>query len=416
MTPMKKGGEVPKAREIHVDQSRAIVARTKDLGLPDDEHAMLSSALDTLGFLTTALEGKDVSLARLRRYLFGSATESSKNVLGDADGGNGSNSGTRDPEPEEKEKDKEKKPKGHDRNPVSEYEGAERCPITHATLEAKQACPACNRGKLYPLDTPKSLVRVTGMAPLTAKVYELERLRCNACGIIFTATAPEHVGQEKYDEGAAAMIALLKYGAGMLFNRIQNLQRGLGIPLPATTQWEIVAERSEPLLPAYQELVRHVLHKEESAPVMTALHDWMERQIDQKQVEPNSSLGKAYAYMLRHWEGLTLFLRESGAPLDNNTCERALKKAVLNRKNAYFYRSKRGAEVGDLYMSLTRAGYRGHRRRVQGGGRPAGDRGGSRGAPWPRIFGRLRTFAERTRFILAHIRDASSPRSLIGRI
>ena len=85
---------------------------------------------------------------------------------------------------------------------------------------------------------------------------------------------------------------------------------------------------------------------------MTALHDWMKSQSEERKVEPNSSLGKAYAYMLKHWEGLTLFLREPGAPLDNNTCERALKKAVLNRKNAYFYRSKRGAEVGDLYMSL----------------------------------------------------------------
>jgi len=61
---------------------------------------------------------------------------------------------------------------------------------------------------------------------------------------------------------------------------------------------------------------------------------------------------KAIAYMLKHWEGLTLFLRQPGAPLDNNTCERALKKAVHNRKNAYFYRTQYGAEVGDLYMSL----------------------------------------------------------------
>ena len=56
--------------------------------------------------------------------------------------------------------------------------------------------------------------------------------------------------------------------------------------------------------------------------------------------------------MLRHWPELTLFLREPGAPLDNNICERALKKAILNRKNAMFYKTLRGAEVGDLFMSL----------------------------------------------------------------
>jgi hypothetical protein len=69
-------------------------------------------------------------------------------------------------------------------------------------------------------------------------------------------------------------------------------------------------------------------------------------------VEPNSGLGQAITYMLRHWEKLTLFLREPGAPLDNNICERALKKAILHRKNALFYKTKNGARVGDLFMSL----------------------------------------------------------------
>jgi hypothetical protein len=56
--------------------------------------------------------------------------------------------------------------------------------------------------------------------------------------------------------------------------------------------------------------------------------------------------------MLRHWEKLTLFLRQAGAPLDNNLCERALKKAILHRKNALFYKTQNGARVGDLFMSL----------------------------------------------------------------
>ncbi len=69
-------------------------------------------------------------------------------------------------------------------------------------------------------------------------------------------------------------------------------------------------------------------------------------------MEPNSGLGKAISYMLRQWPALTLFLREPGAPLDNNLCERALKKAILHRKNSLFYKTLNGAEVGDLYMSL----------------------------------------------------------------
>ena len=73
-------------------------------------------------------------------------------------------------------------------------------------------------------------------------VFELERLRCNACGQVFTAQEPEGVGPEKYDETAAAMIAQLKYGSGIPFYRLEQLEEQLGIPLPAATQWEIVEE------------------------------------------------------------------------------------------------------------------------------------------------------------------------------
>jgi hypothetical protein len=51
-------------------------------------------------------------------------------------------------------------------------------------------------------------------------------------------------------------------------------------------------------------------------------------------------------------ECLTLFLRQAGAPLDNNVVERALKKSVLHRKNSLFYKTENGTEVGDLFMSL----------------------------------------------------------------
>src|SRR5437870_220145 len=86
------------------------------------------------------------------------------------------------------------------------------------------------------------LDQVLGQAPLAATVYELEQLRCNACGQLFTAPEPEGVGPEKYDETASTMVAQLKYGSGVPFNRIENLEKRLGVPLPAPTQWEIVEE------------------------------------------------------------------------------------------------------------------------------------------------------------------------------
>jgi hypothetical protein len=93
-------------------------------------------------------------------------------------------------------------------------------------------------------------------------------------------------------------------------------------------------------------------HQEASGPTMKELRDWLARQLDEKRAEPNSALGDAIGYMLKHWNELTLFLRRAGAPLDNNVCERALKKAILHRKNALFYKTRNGARVGDLFMSL----------------------------------------------------------------
>jgi transposase len=85
---------------------------------------------------------------------------------------------------------------------------------------------------------------------------------------------------------------------------------------------------------------------------MKGLHEWMEAQLAEHKTEPNSGLGKAISYLLNHWTKLTLFLRQSGSPIDNNIVERALKKAILNRRDALFYKTLHGAGVGDLFMSL----------------------------------------------------------------
>ena len=97
---------------------------------------------------------------------------------------------------------------------------------------------------------------------------------------------------------------------------------------------------------------RLAYHQEHSGPLMEGLARWLHQQIDDKLVEPNSGLGKAIGYMINHWTALTLFLREPGAPLDNNHAERGLKRAIMHRKNSLFYKTQEGARVGDLYMSL----------------------------------------------------------------
>jgi transposase len=93
-------------------------------------------------------------------------------------------------------------------------------------------------------------------------------------------------------------------------------------------------------------------HQTQSKPTIDDLHAWLQCQFDDKLVEPNSALGEAINYLLKRWKPLTLFLRKAGAPLDNNLCERAMKKAILHRKNSMFYKTRNGARIGDMYMSL----------------------------------------------------------------
>jgi transposase len=105
----------------------------------------------------------------------------------------------------------------------------------------------------------------------------------------------------------------------------------------------------EDALSAEARLVWHQTHSQQT---MEDLQAWLQRQFAEKRVEPNSALGNAINYLLKRWERFTLFLRQAGAPLDNNICERALKKAILHRKNSMFYKTRRGAHVGDMFMSL----------------------------------------------------------------
>jgi transposase len=384
---------------------------------------------------------------------------------------------------------------GHGRNAASAFTGAEKVSVPHAQLKPGDPCPECREGRVYRQKEPKTLIRIVGQAPLKATVFEMERLRCNACCQVFTAEEPAGAGADKYDATAVAMIALLKYGTGMPFNRMERLETQLGIPLPAATQWELMEPAAGSLEPILDELIRQaaqggvvhnddtgirilkllrhtddgrtgtftsgiisiwqewkialyfsgwkhagenladvlkrraagldapiqmcdalsrnaprlpgvevllancmahgrrqvvdvaanfpeecryvletlgkvyktdaqarerqlspesrlLLHQEQSGPLLVELHEWMDAQFAEHRTEPNSGLGKAISYLRRHWTKLTLFLRQPGAPLDNNIAERALKKAILHRKNALFYKTMNGARVGDLFMSL----------------------------------------------------------------
>jgi transposase len=125
-----------------------------------------------------------------------------------------------------------KRKKGHGRRAAGEYVGAQKVSVPHPDLHAADRCPECQKGKVYLLSEPKKLVRIVGRPPLQATVYELHALRCNLCGEVFTPPTPVAAGPEKYDATAVSMIALLKYGSGVPWYRLQGLESHLGIPLP----------------------------------------------------------------------------------------------------------------------------------------------------------------------------------------
>jgi len=97
---------------------------------------------------------------------------------------------------------------------------------------------------------------------------------------------------------------------------------------------------------------RFIYHQAYSQPLMDELRQWLQKQVDDHLVEPNSALGKAIAYMQTHWETLTRFLSIPGAPLDNNLVERALKLFMRQRKNSLFYRTEHSAYIASVLTSL----------------------------------------------------------------
>lgn len=513
----------PKVVDVTQQELDELLALAKG-SFPQEKYRLLEAVLETFVHVMHALQTTKASLRRFRQMLFGARTEHKGNVLKHSSGtalGQPVQPPARSTAPAADDRDGAPEAaaleasgagaassnvrEGHGRNGAQAYAGATVIGVEYPSLNSGDRCPQCDSGKVYTYD-PKLLVRWIGQAPLAVNIYRIERLRCRMCDGVFSAPLPEGVGADRYDESCASMIALLKYGSGMPFFRLQGLQASLQLPLPDATQWDIVARAVTAPRWVYEELIREaaqapllhnddtpgkilalmggaannarpehsaqakpaearavhtsgivallethkvvlfftgarhagenlaqvlahraqqlatpiqmcdalsrnypkgfktilsnclthgrrrfvqvleqfpepcryviellaevyrhdaccheqnlsreqrlVYHQEHSGPLMNSLKTWMDTQLEQRQVEPNSGLGQAIAYMRKHWNELTLFLRQVGAPLDNNICERALKKAILHRKNSLFFRTARGAEVGDIYMSL----------------------------------------------------------------
>lgn len=146
--------------------------------------------------------------------------------------------------------------KGHGRYAADEYTGADIVNIKLDGLKAGGPCPAeyCD-GKLYESSDPGVFVQITGGKMATATRYNLEKLRCNICEIVYTATLPDYVGITKYDDNFVALLMIHKYFISVPFFRQETLQQYLGVPLASSTQWDLIAAHKDVLAALYGALV-----------------------------------------------------------------------------------------------------------------------------------------------------------------
>jgi transposase len=501
---MKQPEEVTLSRE----EGEALLVRLEANALTAEDRRVLGKVLTFYFWLLFALREAKLSLRRLKALVFGEKPKKRPPPESGGHAGGGGGIGTepqvrKDAEGHEPAEDSSRRP-GHGRQGADVYREVKRVECRHEELAVGERCPACGRGRLYRLP-PGIEMRLDGHALVSAVRYELEKLRCSACGQVFTAPLPAAAGTEKYSARARAVLALARYYLGVPLYRLESYQALVGVPVPDATQWDQLEhvgncaypvfkyfeqlaaqgeviyqddtparilslidenheaavqaqdhaeassrtgmyttalivqvgerriclyytgrqhagenltallhkrepQRDKPLVmsdalasnsaeeqrlirchclahgrrkfselaevfPAESAVVTEALkvvyeHDEEvreqqlsahdrltyhqtySAPIMDTLKTWLEQQTTERRVEPNSSLGKAIGYLLGHWETLTRFLTVPGAPLDNNTAERALKLCIRQRKNSLFYATEHSAYIASLLTSV----------------------------------------------------------------
>lgn len=229
-----------------------LILELKASNLRGETQELLIKLLLGWRWLNEQLESKALSIKKLLRLFFGSKTEKTPKPKGDDDAKGGSGGAQAGGKPENPKPSKPKPP-GHGKNGQAQYESAEKIAVPHPTLKAKDPCPSCILGRLYPYGLA-AVLRIFGQAPLQAKVFELERLRCARCQEVFTAPLPKEAGPSRHHSTANAMVGCLNYGAGMPFYRLEGLQDQLGVPLADSTQFDMVEHVANCGLPVFEHM------------------------------------------------------------------------------------------------------------------------------------------------------------------
>jgi len=253
----------PSTINLSREKYDGLEARLKSRQLTAEDYDLLSGLLKAMLWLTSQLEAGRLGMARLKRLLFGEKTESRKNILGNGGPGAGSGrgvsgdsardssggaQGSSDPKPEPRP--------GHGRSSQDSYSGAERVHCPHPNLRPGDPCPKCEKGRLHDAVDNGVFVRFEGNPPITATVYETEKLRCALCGALFEAPLPDGVIAQRWAETAKSMAALLRYGFGVPHFRQEKLQEALKMRIADSTLQEKSEEVADSGHPVYWELER----------------------------------------------------------------------------------------------------------------------------------------------------------------
>jgi transposase len=228
--------------EIAMDDIEAILSQARTGPLDAEQRERIRALAISYLAVLTEIRNDKATIRTLREMVFGGKTETRGNVIG----------GTAEPPAGKAEP--AAKTKGHGRTPAAEYTGAERVKVRHPSLSPGHRCPCCGH-PVYGKE-PRLLLRIRAGAPFGATVYEKDCLRCGTCGEVFVAPSPPGVGEEKFDASVPAMLGMLRYGSGLPMNRIAALQKAMRIPLPVSTQWQLLCESAGLLARVHEELAR----------------------------------------------------------------------------------------------------------------------------------------------------------------
>jgi len=270
----------PEKIEMTPEEIRALDKRIAAFSLTREDATLLGKTFHGYIWFASKLAQVTTTLHKLRKAFFGDKTEKSKasrsrknksRAANDAHAA-ASNDQLSDTEEDQQSvlagKDKKSVPnqrliKGHGRMSYEAYTPDEIVPVNHTFLRAGDPCPLLWGGKLYELSHPGIVIRIKGQSCAHVIRYEFGKLRCALCQAIFTAEAPADFPPEKYDAHFKANLVVQKYFMASPFYRQERYQKLLGIPLPDSTQWDLVesvADCTYPVLNVLEQMASNGTH------------------------------------------------------------------------------------------------------------------------------------------------------------